>query len=67
MFNTKTFVPRYGQFKLHSEAQIGYGVADPGDQVPSIPGNADYAPRAELTSQISAIRYYTYGTLRYCS
>lgn len=36
-------VPRYDQFKLHSEAQIGSGVHLPLDQVPATPGNADYA------------------------
>jgi len=32
-----TLVPRYDQFKLHTEAQIGSGVRQPVDQVPATP------------------------------
>jgi hypothetical protein len=42
-FSPTTFVPRYDQFKLHIEAQIGCGVGQAGDQVRPKPGEADHA------------------------
>ena len=32
MLSSKTFVPRYDQFKLHSEAQISSGIYESGNQ-----------------------------------
>ena len=67
MLDTKTFIPRYHQLKLHIEAQILSGVWETGDQISPESGGDDYASQAKLTSENLDNGYKTYGALRYCS
>jgi hypothetical protein len=54
MLNTKTFIPRFHQLKLHIEAQTGLGVRRqylPFPHMKSLPRSVDTVFPAELTVQ----------------